>query len=145
VVYQVTKDHFLKKRMVEIEAKRENCALMIQTYFRAHSRFKKWANFRRAVTLLQAACRGRKVRKTNKINRALNIVEDKKRLEKEVKELRLKVAGLETTVEERNKTVATLEEDNGNISAELITTQDQLNSVKASRKKVSQKKKATNF
>lgn len=136
-MYQVTKDHMIKKRMIEIEAKRESCALTIQTYFRSHSRLQKFLNFRKAVIRLQAAFRGGKIRKTNKINRALNIVEDKKRLEREVKELRQRVAQLETTVEERNKTVSELEENSGNLFAELSTTKDQLSSVKASRKKAS--------
>jgi len=141
-VYQVTKDHYLKKRMVEIEAKREGCALMIQTYFRSFSKLSKFSKFRKAIIKLQAAFRGGKIRKGNKIKRALNIVEDKKKLEQEVKDLKLRLAQLEGNLEDRNKRVAELEEENGNYVAELTTTKDQLSSVKAARKKLEEKANA---
>jgi len=76
------------------------------------------------------------VRKTNKINRALNIVEDKKKLEEEVKRLQKQIEELNATISQRDQTVTELNEEKENLGAELTATNDTLNSVRAAKKKV---------
>jgi chromosome segregation ATPase len=51
----------------------------------------------------------------------------------------LKVANLEQTLSQRDKSIAELEDNNGNLSGELTTTKDQLSSVRAAKKKIEEK------
>lgn len=136
VVYMVTKKMFLEKRAIEIEKRREDSATRIQTAFRRHHARSEFKVAKKGVIELQAAFRGKKVRKHIKINRAVNIVEEKKRLEEDSKRQKERIAQLEADLAASETRAADLDSRNNELSGTLVATTDQLNATRASKKKV---------
>lgn len=131
--------HRQKLRLIEVEKKRDEAATRIQTAYRRHVHRKRFVAFRKAVVAIQAHQRGHKVRATNKINKAVNIVEEKKRLERENASLHEQIAQLRRELEASVQKGEALDERNTQLAGELATTTEGLNATKVAKNRLEEK------